>query len=103
LLICIEIDSIRTGRDRKVVVVGSVSVVWPIWKTRNISCFQKNRYGDPQALLLLFIISLTLRRNCKKNGLRKLLLHGARKMAHVAQEVFGQNHGWNPMRRRITT
>jgi hypothetical protein len=33
----------------------------------------------------------------------KVTATGARKMAHVAQEVLGQNHGWNPVRRRITT
>jgi hypothetical protein len=39
----------HSGRDRKAVIVGSVTVVWVIWKTRNNFL-----------LLLLFVILLTL-------------------------------------------
>jgi hypothetical protein len=65
--------------------------------------FSKIRPGDPTSVITLVCHFINTWSKLQKNGLQKLLLQGARKMAHVAQEVFGQNHGWNHVRRRITT
>jgi hypothetical protein len=65
-----------SGRDRKAVIVGSVAVVWTIWKTRNKSCFQKIRPGDPTSVITLVCHFINTWSNMQKNGLQKLCYRG---------------------------
>jgi hypothetical protein len=41
------------GRERKAIIIGSIAVIWAVWKTRNKSCFQRIRPGDPTNVILV--------------------------------------------------
>jgi hypothetical protein len=40
------------GMRREIVTVGIVAVIWSIWKTRNLACFDKKWPDEPYAVIL---------------------------------------------------
>ena len=91
--------SIFAGKDRTTIMLGVVAIFWAIWKTRNRSCFQRVRPKDPTNVVLYMCNFLHVWAKLQKNGLQRMLLRGADNIAKAAREIFGQSHGWNPIRR----
>ena len=87
------------GKDRTAIILGAVAIFWAVWKTRNKSCFQRIRPKDPTNVVLYMCNLLHVWAKLQKNGLQKMLSRGADNIAKVAREIFGQSHGWNPIRR----
>jgi hypothetical protein len=66
-------------RDRQAVTIGSVEVVWAVWKTRNKSVFQSTRPGDPTNIIIFAFQLIKTSSKLQKSELRNLLFQGARK------------------------
>jgi hypothetical protein len=87
-----------SGRDRKLLLIGTAALFWTIWKTRNRSCFHFSRIrpGDPTNVIFYLCNILNDWATLQKGVLRKVLQRGASKIAKVAHEVFCRRHGWGP-------
>ena len=81
--------------------LGAVAIFWAVWKSRNISCFQRIRPKDPTNVVTYMCNFLHVWANLQKEGLKSMLLRGADNITKVAREIFGRRHGWNPILRRI--
>lgn len=85
-----------SGRDRKIFLIGTAALFWTIWKTRNKSCFQSIRPGDPTNVVYYLRQFLNDWALLQKSALRRVVQRGANKVMKVAHEVFSRRHGWGP-------
>ena len=76
--------------------IGSVPIIWAMWKTRNKFYFQRIGPGDPNNVVLLMCHFFHIWAKPKKCWFRKILL-----LARLAQEIIEQKHGWNPIERFV--
>ena len=51
--LCIVLFNSFVGKNRVATMIGSIAAIWAMLKTRNRSCFQKIRPGDPTNVIPL--------------------------------------------------
>jgi hypothetical protein len=82
-------------KKMKILVVGIAAVIWSIWKTKNLACFEKKWPDEPYVVILknrYYINCLSLLQ--VKEDAKGLLELCAKVLERVAMEVFGSMRSW---------
>jgi hypothetical protein len=90
------------GEKREFVIVGTATVIWSIWKTRNLACFDKKWPDEPFSVVLNFLYINTLSLLQVKEGARNRLEFYAKVLEKVAKEAFGARRCWAAWTPRLT-
>ena len=80
--------------------MGLAAVIWSIWKTRNVACFDHIYPNDPNVVMNHIFIGLIVGLACR-NEVRARGNTVAPQLAKVASEFFNRGAGWAPMTRII--
>jgi hypothetical protein len=77
---------------KRSVMIGSIAIVWAVWKRRNKSCFQRILNGDPTNVILFACHFINQWAKMQKNRLQTMMASttGASRMTQMAQEIFRQ-------------
>jgi hypothetical protein len=59
-------------------VVGLAAVIWAIWRTRNVVCFNKKRVKSPTEIVCLICSFLTYWTGLLEEGLKDQVIQGAK-------------------------
>jgi hypothetical protein len=83
------------GEKKEILAVGVAAIIYSIWKTRNLACFEKEWPEEPYIVILkkfYYINSWSCLR--VKEDARNRLEFCARVLEIVAKEVFGSRRSW---------
>jgi hypothetical protein len=83
------------GEKREFVTVGTAAVIWSIWKTRNLACFDKKWPDEPFSVVQknCFDINTWSLLQVKEDA-RSRLEFRARVLERVAMKVLGSRRSW---------
>ena len=85
------------GRRKKLLTVGIASVLWSIWKARNMACFQHVWPAEPFAVLRQTCYWIDHWSNWQgKEDAKAELQQAAKLLEQVAGEVFAARRRWAP-------
>lgn len=86
---------------RRMVLCGSVTICWTIWKARNRACFDKIFPDDPASLVYRLCYYLKTRSILQRSQDRRRTEEEAGLIKKVLEEIYARSHGWNLLNRRI--
>ena len=82
-------------KKRNLITVGIAAVIWSIWKTRNLACFQ-NKWPDEPCTVIFKICSWIQQWSLLqvRQGEKDKLMFCAKVLENVAMEVYGARKSW---------
>ena len=87
---------------KMIMTVGVAAVLWGIWKTQNLACFENKWPSEPIEVLHRICSFIDLWANLQKSEDAKLELQvGARLLGRIAEEVFKGATSWATWRPRL--
>jgi hypothetical protein len=83
------------GKKKEILAVGIAVVIWSIWKTRNLACFEKKWPDEPYVVILKICYYI----NCwsllqVKEDAKGRLEFCAKVLKSVSIEVFWSRRSW---------
>jgi hypothetical protein len=90
------------GKKRKMLSLGVTAVLWGIWKTRNLACFEHKWPSKPIEVLHKICYRINWWANLQAMEEKKLELQvGAKVLERIAGEIFQASQGWATWRPRL--
>ena len=81
--------------DKRLVLTGTLALLWAIWICRNDIIFDRKKINDPMCIIKMMCSRITdwaiLQ---KKDPEEKMLMLGARLIEQVASEIYRAAQGW---------
>jgi hypothetical protein len=91
------------GWNRKLAAVVIAAVLWGIWKTRNLACFEKKWSDDPISVVFKICYWINFWSSLQvKDSARDRLRWLAKLVERVATEVFNTKGSWASWTLRLT-
>ena len=88
--------------QKKKMMVGVAAILWGIWKTRNLACFENKWPSEPIEVLHRICFLIDWWANLQKSGNVKLELQvGANLLGRIVEDVFRGARSWATWRPRL--
>jgi hypothetical protein len=82
------------GKKKEILAVEITVVIWTIWKTRNLACFEKKWHAKHYVVLLKICYYINCWSFLVKEDVKDQLELCAKVLEKVAIEVFGARRSW---------
>jgi hypothetical protein len=80
----------RVWGKKEILVVGIAAVIWSIWKTRNLACFEKKSPDEPYVVILKICYYINCWSLLQVNeDVKDWLEFCAKVLEKLAKDVFG--------------